>query len=187
MAGKRKGSDPPPLSASEIRDLRLAGKLRGPKYDLEHKDTQVAKSRQELSSSDARELARLVGKYGREAVVAVARAVVPRGPGRPSRGLLPYYERMALTDWIETVADEYRRAGSVQPYKDAELDLYELEYGGQEELRDVQKFRRTIKKARQQGRRDYQELARKIQADPKKASAAGFSWEGLPRWLVGRK
>jgi hypothetical protein len=94
---------------------------------------------------------------------------------------------MHLTDWIETVADEYRRAGSAQPYKDAELDLYELEYGGQEERRDVQKFRKTIKKVRQQGRRDYQELARKIQAHPKSASAVGLRWENLPRWLVGRK
>ena len=170
MSGKRKG----------WKYELLAALMRSPKYA--RKETQPAELGQELSASDRSALARLVRKYGRDAVVAAAQKVPLRGPGRPSRGLLPYYERLHLTDWIETVADEHRRAGSKQPYKDAELDMYELQYAGQEELRDVHKFRKTVKKARQQGRRDWQELARKVQEDPKLARI-----QGLPDWLVRRK
>ena len=39
-------------------------------------------------------------------MLAAAVNVSLRGPGRPSRGLLPYFERMNLTQWIEERADE---------------------------------------------------------------------------------
>jgi hypothetical protein len=74
------------ISASEIK-VRRAGKLRGPKYDFKH--TQPAELGSSLSASDTKELARLVRKYGRQAVAAAAQEVPLRGKGRPSRGLLP--------------------------------------------------------------------------------------------------
>jgi hypothetical protein len=128
---------------------------------------QLAESSPELSASDTRKLERLVRKYGRDAVAtAVGEIEVqePRGPGRPSRGLLPYYEKMHLADWIEDRAEEHRRAGSVKPYTNAEIDLYEMLYSGGEERRDLNKFRKTRKKARLQGRRDLQQLRERLQA-----------------------
>ena len=149
---------------------------------------------QSLSASDTKLLARLVAKYGSKVVADAAQVVadaaqkVPlRGRGRPSRGSLPDYERMHIADWIEERAEEHRQAGSRKPYTDAEIDLYDLLYSGEEHRRDLQKFRKTIKKTRQQGRRDWLELARKIQEHPKSASEIGLSSENLPRWLVGRK
>ena len=117
------------ISVSEIKKLRRAGKLRGPKYDF--KQTQPAELRQTLSESDTKEVARLVHKYGRDFIAAAAQKVPLRGPGRPSRGFLPYYERMALADEIEELAEEHRQAGSRKPYTDAEIDFYELEYAGE--------------------------------------------------------
>jgi hypothetical protein len=133
-----------------------SGKLRGPKYDLQQ--TQPAELRSILSGSDTKELARLVRKYGRKVVAAAARTVSLRAPGRPSRGLLPYYERMHLAEWIEEQAEEHRQAGSRKPYTDAEIDLYDLQFSGEEKPPDLQKWRRTIKKLRQQGRRELREL-----------------------------
>jgi hypothetical protein len=62
--------------------------------------------------------------------------------------------------WIDQVAEEHRQAGSRKPYTNAELDLYEMLYGGWDKDLDVGEppdlgtFRKTIKKARLQGRRD---------------------------------
>jgi len=134
--------------------------------------------------ADTKELARLVRKYGRDAVAAAAQGVPLRGRGRPSRGLLPVYEMMHLADRIEELAEEHRQAGSRKPYTDAEIDYYDLEFSGEKNPPDFQKWRKTIKKRRQQGRRYYLELTRKIQADPQGAFAATFS---PPRWLVERK
>ena len=173
------------ISASEIKKLRRAGKLKGPKYDL--KQAQPAELRSSLSASDAKELARLVGKYGPEVVAAEAHKVPLRGRGRPSRGDLPYYENMHLADWIEEQAEKHRQAGSPKPYTDAEIDLYDLRFSGEKKPPDFQKWRKTIKKRRQQGRRDWLELARQIREHPKSASAVGLSSETLPRWLVWRK
>jgi hypothetical protein len=142
------------VSASEIKKLRRAGKLRGPKYDL--KQTQPAELRSSLLASDAKELARLVRKYGREPIAAAAHEVPLRGRGRPTRGLLPDYERMHLADWIEEQAEEHRLAGHRAPYKRAVNDLYDLLYGGGRQDRDPEKFAKTIKKKYLQGRRDLQ-------------------------------
>jgi hypothetical protein len=155
---------------------------RGSKYDL--RQTQPAELRPELSEPDLKELARLVRKYGSEPLAAAAKTIVPRSPGRPSRGLLPCYERMHLTDWIEETAEEHRQAGSRKPYTDAEIDLYDLQFSGEAKPPDFQKWRKTIKKRRLQGRRDWQQLAQKVREQPEWASAVG---QGLPSWLVGRK
>jgi hypothetical protein len=100
---------------------------------------------------------RLVKKYGPAILIAAVEKAPLRGPGRPSRGLLPYYERMNLTEWIEEQAEEHRQNGSTKPYTDAEIDVFEM-LGGNEKSRDLQKFRKTIKKSRQQGRQDLIEL-----------------------------
>ena len=58
-------------------------------------------------------------------------------------------------------ADEHRLNESAKPYTDAEIDAYDMLYGD-EKSRDLQKFRRTIKKSRQQGRQDLIELLQKM-------------------------
>jgi hypothetical protein len=153
------------ISASEIKKLRRAGKLRGPKYDL--KQTQPAPS---LSASDKKELARLVRKYGRRAVVEAAQKVALRGPGRPSRGFLPHYENMHLADWIEEQAEEHRQAGSRKPYTDAEIDLYDLQFSGEKKPPDFQKWQKTIKKRRLQGRRELRQLLQRLQKQKRGAN-----------------
>jgi hypothetical protein len=85
--------------------------------------------RPKLAPSDAKKLAALVRKYGREEVIAAAGSVAARGPGRPSRGLLPYYERMHAAQLLEEYAEEHRKAGSPKPYVDAAIQYYEMEYG----------------------------------------------------------
>ena len=117
----------------------------------------LAESRPQLSAAETQALARLVRKYGIRTVIALAKVVPLRGPGRPSRGLLPYYERMHLTEWIEEQAEEYRQKGNTAPYKDAERDMYQMRYGSNEPRKG-----RTIKKLRQQGRRDWIELLEKM-------------------------
>ena len=74
---------------------------------------------------------------------------------------LPYYERMHLTEWIEEQAEEYRQKGSTAPYKDAERDMYQMRYGNDEPRKG-----RTIKKLRQQGRRDWIEFLEKMLNHP---------------------
>lgn len=116
----------------------------------------------ELSAGDRKVLARLIRKYGGDTVVAAAKVLPPgRGPGRPSRGLLPYYERMHLTEWIEEQAEEYRQKGSTAPYKDAEREMYQMRYGNDEPRKG-----RTIKKLRQQGRRNWIEFLEKMLNHP---------------------
>jgi hypothetical protein len=107
----------------------------------------------ELSKAETQALARLVRKYGIRTIIASAKVVPLRGPGRPSRGPLPYYERMHRSEWIEEQAEEHRKRGSTKPYTDAEVDLYEMLFGD-DKLRDIDKFRKTIKKMRHQGRQD---------------------------------
>jgi hypothetical protein len=117
----------------------------------------LSESRPQLSTAATQALARLVRKYGLRTVIASAKVVPLRGPGRPSRGLLPYYERMHRTEWIEEQAEEHRKRGSTKPYTDAEIDVYDMLFGD-DKLRDIDKFRKTIKKTRQQGRQDLIDL-----------------------------
>ena len=97
--------------------------------------------------------------------MAAAGSVFPREPGRPSRGLLPYYERMNLADWIEEQAEEHRKNGSRKPIMAAEIDLYELMFSGEERPPDLLKFRKNLKKKRLQGRRDLLILRRKLASE----------------------
>jgi hypothetical protein len=123
--------------------------------------TQPANIQPKLSESDTRALARLVRKYGPEAVIAEATMVSPRRPGRPSRGSLPYEERMNPADWFEDRVSDYRENGSRKPIMEAEIELYELMYSGEENPPDFMKFRKTLKKKRLQGRRELREFEQK--------------------------
>ena len=115
------------------------------------------RSRSQLSAAETKAMARLVRKYGIRTVIALAKVVPLRRPGRPSRGLLPYYERMHRTEWIEEQSEEHRKRGCTKPYTNAEIDVYEMLFGD-DNLRDIDKFRKTSKKMRQQGRQDLIDL-----------------------------
>jgi hypothetical protein len=131
-----------------------------------------------------KDLARLVRKYGRDVIGGAAKTVSVRGPGRPSRDNLPFFERMHLADWIEEQAEEYRQAGSRKPYRQAEIDLYELMYDDDAKSRDFEKFQKTKKKARQRGRQHWRELAQQVHKHPGAAKDLGQS---LRSWLRGHK
>ena len=154
MTGKRK------LRGTEIPASLLGGK----QYNLEH--TQRAQARPGLSAADNKALGRLVRRYGREAVIAAAETISPRGPGRPPRGHLPYHERMHLAQWIEEQAEEHRQKKSCKPYTEAEIDLYNLLYDGEEQPPDLEKFRKTLKRKRIQGRVELVETLQKWRNHP---------------------
>jgi len=65
---------------------------------------------------------------------------------------------MHQAEWIEERAEEHRQAGSRKPYTDAEIDLYDLQFSGEEKPPDFQKWRKTIKKSRHRGRRELHQL-----------------------------
>jgi hypothetical protein len=146
--------------------LPAAGKSPAhPKYTIPEKE---GASAPQLSEAETRGLARLVRKYGVETVtaaIAAAKDIRLRGPGRPSRGLLPYFERMHMTEWIEGQAEEHRQRGSTKPYTEAETDTYQMLYDD-EKSRDLERFCKTIKKTRLQGRRDLIELLQAMLKHP---------------------
>jgi hypothetical protein len=86
---------------------------------------------------------------------------------------------MSETDWLENVAEEHRKAGSLKPYVDAAIELYEMKFGKPERDKDgklryimddgvegdspvygrapeLASFLNTTKKKRQRGRRELQ-------------------------------
>jgi hypothetical protein len=174
----RRRKRPPTLS--EIRSFSGRRYLR-PKYPPRTDAVMAAEPEPpELSPADAKTLAFLVRKYGREKIALAAWSLVTRGPGHPSRGLLPYYERMHEADWLEEVAEERRKAGSRKRYVDAATELYEMKFGTPQRDKDGKlryltcyddhgnpvygkapkpaSFLSTIKKKRQRGRRELQEV-----------------------------
>ena len=85
---------------------------------------------------------------------------LPRKPGRPSRGNLPYFELAHLADWIEDVAEEHRKNGKRNAIRLAEVELYEMTVDD-EQRRTPGKFERwlrNIKKKRLIGRRNLLEM-----------------------------
>jgi hypothetical protein len=117
-----------------------------------------AAAQPELSARDRNELRRLVRKYGRDAVVAAARAVpLPAKPGRPSRGRQPYFEAIHLAQWFEDAVAEHRRSRT--PVRDAENELYELTVRPRKpgDEKAFESWRLNVKKKRLAGRRDLNE------------------------------
>jgi hypothetical protein len=118
-----------------------------------------------LAKQDLKELARLVRKYGRSRIIAVAKNVSPSKLGRPTRGLLPYFEQIHLAQTIDEWAEEHRSRGSRKPITDAENELYEMSV--EEELKKQPghyvKWQKNIKKKRLEGRRQAQRLRSKFE------------------------
>jgi hypothetical protein len=131
---------------------------------------------QEISDGDRRQIARLIGKYGKENVLAAVRANTgPRHRGRPSKGHLPIYEAIHLAQWFEEEAAEFREQGSKHPIRDAEIALYEMETGEYPDTtsRLFKSWRLNMKKKRLFGSRALREA--------EQVTAA------RNRWLEGRK
>jgi hypothetical protein len=115
----------------------------------------------ELSESDARTIARMIRKYGREVVIVAVGQIPPSGKrGRPSLGMLTYYEAMHLAQWFEEATDEYRSAGSRKPIRDAEIELYQMIVEEQQQRQSgyFERWRLNIKKKRLLGSHYLSEL-----------------------------
>jgi hypothetical protein len=87
-----------------------------------------------FTEKDDKELARLVRKYRADRIATEMQRVPLRGPGRPRGGK----EDIDVAYCIEAWAEEYRRAGSLHPQKEAWLELYELLHS-REELQRIAK------------------------------------------------
>jgi hypothetical protein len=102
-----------------------------------------------LNAVNTKRLARLVRKYGRPTIIGAAKEVRVRGPGRPSRGDLPYFEGLWLAQTYEELVEEYRLKGSPKPKTAAPIELYEFEYGDEPDepgKLDLQKYLKTQKR-----------------------------------------
>jgi hypothetical protein len=112
----------------------------------------------ELSEPDRRELARLVGKYGRDIISARANDVPLRGPGRPAEGTGPLREAVDLVFCFEDLVDQHRKAGSRAPIADAELELFEFEFSKDKQRQPglFQRWQKNIKKKLLRGQRELQ-------------------------------
>jgi hypothetical protein len=112
----------------------------------------------ELSEPDRRELARLVGKYGRDIIAARANDVPLRGPGRPSAGSRSLREALDLAYCFEDLIEQHRRAGSRKPIADAERELFQFECSEEQQRQPgrFERWRSNIKKKRLRGQRELQ-------------------------------
>jgi hypothetical protein len=112
----------------------------------------------ELSEPDRRELARLVGKYGRDIIRARANDVPLRGPGRPAEGTGPLRKAVDLVFCFEDLVDQHRKAGSRKPIADAEHELFEFEFSKEQQRQPglFQRWQKNIRKKRLRGQRELQ-------------------------------
>jgi hypothetical protein len=123
-----------------------------------------------MSDADQKELARLIRKYGLEVLTAVGKTLRPRGPGRPPK-LSDCLERMHLADWIDQRAEEL--AGeTLYPFQAAEAELFEMTESIAKARRggSLDKWRKSIKEQRLQGRRELRELKKRRRRESKKRS-----------------
>jgi hypothetical protein len=129
----------------------------GPKYCGATKGAYAAveavPERRELSCGDAKKLATLVRKYGRNVVAEAAGTIHSRGPGRRADRRSPL-NKYHVAWLIDTWAKQARQAGSGTPIKDAVHLFYEV-FVSEEEQRQAghfQRWQKSIKKKRLQGR-----------------------------------
>jgi hypothetical protein len=114
-----------------------------------------------LSSRDTKQLSRLVGKYGRDFIVGAAKSVpLPRKPGRPSEGILPFLKLAGLAYWIQNVAEKHRKSGKRNAIRLAEVELYEKTVDDEQRRTPdhFTRWQRNIKKKRLIGRRNLREM-----------------------------
>lgn len=82
-----------------------------------------------LSAADGHVLAKLVEKYGADSVAAAIPNAQRRKRGRPSRGLLPHFEKMSDADWIDARAAEYQAENLSAPIRQARIDYFHYKRG----------------------------------------------------------
>ena len=112
--------------------------------------------RKELSPSDEKELARLVGTYGRDFIVAAAKRVRPRRAGRSKSfwdrpDLVPPsdWNRWEQAAWIEERTEELRAAGQTLPLQRSMAELFTKSVPKEKQTDDeLRKFEKRIKNAR---------------------------------------
>lgn len=113
------------------------------KYDL-HPTTPV------LSPKDEHQLAKLVERYGTNAIISAAPHAKLRKRGRPQLGMQPVYEKADSSSWIDQRAAEHKRSGKKAPIKKARCDYFEMETGND---RPTDTEIATIKKKHLEGRK----------------------------------
>lgn len=125
--------------------------------------------------SDLKSLRRLVQKYGSRAVSDAAGEVVPRSAGRPSRGNLPFFERMHLVQWLEEAAAEHRTNG-VRNFTAAAInDLFDLtaDEADHKQSGRYERFEKTIRRSLIEGRKDIRQFLEATSAQhPRKSTRA---------------
>lgn len=114
-------------------------------------------SAKNLEPRDRRELARLLGKYGRETIVAVANDAkalpLPRKRGRPRGSVDPSKDAAEIAEFIWRYANIHRASGSKKPVYEALMDLYEVTENWRERPKDLETWCRTILRKRRAVRR----------------------------------
>lgn len=79
---------------------------------------------------EQKSIARLIGEFGKDNVVAAARTSEgPQNVGRPRKGRIPFHEAVYLQQWFEQEELEFRAKGRKHPIRDAEVAVYEMQYG----------------------------------------------------------
>jgi hypothetical protein len=134
---------------------------------------EISQRLEAISNKDRKQIARLVGKHGREIVLAaVTASPEPRSRGRPSRGNLPIYEAVHLAQWFEEEVEEHRGRGSAHPIRDAEIALYDIEKGREpDDLFEA--WRLNTKKKRLRGSRYLKQIRQTAEARSRATSSGG--------------
>jgi hypothetical protein len=140
--------------------------MKAPKYRFGDPNVLSDDDSNVLSAKDQKLVARLIRKYGREAVLAAVKAIPESRRGRPSRGNLPIYEAVHLAQWFEEEVEEHRERGSKHPIRDAEIALYEMETGQTPDLtsKGFEAWRHNKKKRRSRGSRHLKDIKQAAEA-----------------------
>jgi hypothetical protein len=80
----------------------------------------------QLSEPDLKQVARLVGKYGRDAIMDAAQTILPRKRGRPAQHNDPGADLYDIAWFLQVYEERHRLAGSKRPLGRALNDLYRV-------------------------------------------------------------
>jgi hypothetical protein len=131
----------------------------------ERKPLSADEPKPKWSAADDKVLSRLVGRYGRGAVIARVKTVRPRRRGPP-----PDPAKWKMLTTIEEYEEDFRAAGRPAPFQAAVRKLFEETYP--KKRRDnvdlFQKFLKRVRNARDEWRR----VARAIKAARAKRGSA---------------
>lgn len=128
--------------------------LRGPKYGPPRRLTAL----DQLSSSDVKQVARLVKEYGADVIAEAAKLVsLPGKVGRPRNSEREsFLERAYLAEWFDEVVKQHKKDGRRFPVKATLEDLFELQYLPEEKSFD--KFEKTTKRKLPEARRALKQI-----------------------------